>query len=86
MISRCQWYTGSRPGVPKGAVLTHRNIVANVEQTAAWVGNVLDEGREVAIIPLPLYHIFALTLTLTLCRLGANNVLITNPRGCLGRL
>ena len=73
-------YTGGTTGVPKGAVLTHRNIVANVEQTTAWVGGALDEGKEVAIIPLPLYHIFALTLTLTLCRLGANNVLVTNPR------
>ena len=73
-------YTGGTTGVPKGAVLTHRNIVANVEQTTAWVGGALDEGREVAIIPLPLYHIFALTLTLTLCRLGTHNVLVTNPR------
>lgn len=73
-------YTGGTTGVPKGAVLTHRNIVANVEQTAAWVAGALDEGREVAVIPLPLYHIFALTMTLTLCRLGAHIVLITNPR------
>jgi long-chain acyl-CoA synthetase len=73
-------YTGGTTGVPKGAVLTHRNIVANVEQTAAWVGGVLDEGSEVAIIPLPLYHIFALTMALTLARLGAHIVLITNPR------
>jgi long-chain acyl-CoA synthetase len=73
-------YTGGTTGVPKGAVLTHRNIVANVEQTSAWVAGVLDEGREVAVVPLPLYHIFALTMALTLCRLGAHIVLITNPR------
>ena len=73
-------YTGGTTGVPKGAVLTHRNIIANVEQTSAWVASALDEGRELAVIPLPLYHIFALTMTLTLCRLGAHIVLITNPR------
>ena len=73
-------YTGGTTGVPKGAVLTHRNIIANVEQLTAWVGGVLDEGREVAIIPLPLYHIFALTITLTLSRLGSHLVLVTNPR------
>ena len=73
-------YTGGTTGVPKGAVLTHRNVVANVEQTAAWVGPVLEEGRETAIVPLPLYHIFALTMALTLCRLGAHIALITNPR------
>ena len=73
-------YTGGTTGVPKGAVLTHRNVIANIEQTSAWVASALDEGREIAVIPLPLYHIFALTMTLTLCRLGAHIVLITNPR------
>jgi long-chain acyl-CoA synthetase len=73
-------YTGGTTGVPKAAVLTHGNMVANVQQTTAWVRDVLDEGSEVAIIPLPLYHIFALTSMLTFLKLGANNVLITNPR------
>jgi long-chain acyl-CoA synthetase len=73
-------YTGGTTGVPKGAVLTHRNIIANVEQLTAWVASVLDEGREVSVIPLPLYHIFALTMTLTLSRLGSHIVLVTNPR------
>jgi long-chain acyl-CoA synthetase len=73
-------YTGGTTGVPKGAILTHGNMVANVEQTAAWVTGVLEEGKETAIIPLPLYHVFALTATLTFCRLGAHIVLITNPR------
>jgi len=73
-------YTGGTTGVPKGAILSHRNMVANVEQTAAWVTGVLEQGRETAIVPLPLYHVFALTATLTFCRLGAHAVLITNPR------
>jgi long-chain acyl-CoA synthetase len=72
-------YTGGTTGVPKGAVLTHRNILANVEQAAAWVRGVLFEGQETAILPLPLYHIFALTVMLAFARLGAHTVLITNP-------
>lgn len=77
-------YTGGTTGVPKGAVLTHGNLVANVQQTAAWVTGVLNEGEETAIIPLPLYHVFALTVMLAFFRLGANNVLITNPRDLPG--
>jgi len=73
-------YTGGTTGVPKGAILSHGNLVANVEQTAAWVVGVLERGKETAIIPLPLYHVFALTATLTFCRLGAHVVLITDPR------
>ncbi len=74
-------YTGGTTGVAKGAILTHGNMVANVEQTAAWIGGTLKEGIEVVVTPLPLYHIFALTANLlTFVKLGANNVLITNPR------
>lgn len=73
-------YTGGTTGVPKGAVLTHGNMVANMQQTAAWVSGVLKEGEETAVIPLPLYHVFALIAMLTFFRLAANNVLITNPR------
>ncbi|WLI90723.1 AMP-binding protein [Massilia sp. R2A-15] len=73
-------YTGGTTGVPKGAILTHGNVLANVEQTAAWVQGFLEEGKETAIIPLPLYHVFALTATLTFCRLGAHIVLVTDPR------
>jgi long-chain acyl-CoA synthetase len=73
-------YTGGTTGVPKGAILSHGNLVANVEQTAAWVVGVLERGKETAIVPLPLYHVFALTATLTFCRLGAHVVLITDPR------
>jgi long-chain acyl-CoA synthetase len=73
-------YTGGTTGVPKAAVLSHRNILANVEQTAAWVRGMLVEGQETAVVPLPLYHVFALTVMLAFCRLGAHIVLITNPR------
>jgi long-chain acyl-CoA synthetase len=73
-------YTGGTTGVPKGAVLTHRNLLANIEQTTAWVGDALEEGKEVAVIPLPLYHVFALTVMLTFSRMGEHIVLVTNPR------
>ncbi|MFL6671776.1 MAG: AMP-binding protein [Massilia sp.] len=73
-------YTGGTSGVPKGAILTHRNILANVEQTAEWERAVLAEGQETAVVPLPLYHMFAMVATLVFCRIGAHIVLITNPR------
>ena len=74
-------YTGGTTGVSKGAMLTHGNIVANLEQVAAWICGGLQEGREVVITALPLYHIFALTGGCLLnLRIGAHNVLITNPR------
>ncbi|KVW99495.1 AMP-binding protein [Thiobacillus denitrificans] len=78
-------YTGGTTGVAKGAILTHGNLVANVEQTSAWIGNILREGEEVVITPLPLYHVFALTANLlTFVKWGANDVLITNPRDIPG--
>ena len=74
-------YTGGTTGVPKGAMLTHANMVANLEQTAAWIGQNLREGGEIIVTALPLYHVFALTTNLlTFFKLGAHNVLITNPR------
>ncbi|TSA48288.1 MAG: long-chain-fatty-acid--CoA ligase, partial [Nitrosomonadales bacterium] len=74
-------YTGGTTGVAKGAILTHGNLVANVEQTSAWIGSTLAEGEETVITPLPLYHIFSLTANLLLfVKWGGNNVLITNPR------
>jgi long-chain acyl-CoA synthetase len=74
-------YTGGTTGVPKGAVLTHGNMVANLEQTAAWIGRNLKEGGETIITALPLYHVFSLTANLlTFLKIGAHNVLITNPR------
>ena len=75
-------YTGGTTGVSKGAVLTHRNLVANVLQTEAWMGPSLRDqtGQMVLISALPLYHIFSLQGCLTFLRLGAHNVLIANPR------
>ena len=74
-------YTGGTTGVSKGAVLTHRNITSNVAQALAWIGNNLEEGREIVITPLPLYHIFSLTANcICFSSMGALNVLITNPR------
>ncbi len=78
-------YTGGTTGVAKGAILTHGNLVANVEQTSAWIGGTLREGEEVVITPLPLYHVFALTANLLMfVKWGANDVLITNPRDIPG--
>jgi long-chain acyl-CoA synthetase len=74
-------YTGGTTGVSKGAMLTHGNIVANLQQTAAWWGSGLRDGEEVIITALPLYHIFALTANcLSFMNHGARNILITNPR------
>ncbi len=74
-------YTGGTTGRPKGAVLTHANMTANVSQTAAWAGGMLAHGQETVITALPLYHIFALTANLLLFMgLGGCNVLIADPR------
>jgi long-chain acyl-CoA synthetase len=74
-------YTGGTTGVSKGAVLTHKNIVANLLQARAWISNSLTEGEEIIITPLPLYHIFSLTANcLVFSSVGAKNILITNPR------
>ncbi|MBK4737630.1 AMP-binding protein [Noviherbaspirillum pedocola] len=73
-------YTGGTTGTPKGAMLTHGNLVSNLQQTLAWIDGVLKDGEECAVIPLPLYHIFALTCMLAFFRIGAHNVLITDPR------
>jgi len=80
-------YTGGTTGVSKGAVLTHRNMVANVMQAEAWMGPSLREasGPMVLITALPLYHIFSLTANcLLFIKLGAHNVLIANPRDFAG--
>ncbi|MCB0362557.1 MAG: AMP-binding protein [Bdellovibrionales bacterium] len=74
-------YTGGTTGVSKGAMLTHRNILCNMLQIAAWMRPQLVEGREIVITPLPLYHIFSLTVNcLTFMYYGGTNVLVTNPR------
>ncbi len=77
-------YTGGTTGVAKGAILLHRNIVANLLQARAWVLPFLGD-REVIVTPLPLYHIFSLTANcLTFMTLGAENILIPNPRDIPG--
>lgn len=73
-------YTGGTTGVAKGTMLTHGNMVANVLQVAAWMSPNLNDGEETLIIPLPLYHVFALTGTLSFFSKGAQAVLIANPR------
>jgi long-chain acyl-CoA synthetase len=78
-------YTGGTTGVAKGAILTHGNMVANLQQTSAWMSRVLQEGVETVVTALPLYHIFSLTANcLTFMKWGANNLLITNPRDIPG--
>ena len=78
-------YTGGTTGVAKGAMLTHRNLVANMEQAAAWVGGNLRPGQETIITALPLYHIFSLTANgLVFTKFGGLNYLITNPRDMPG--
>jgi long-chain acyl-CoA synthetase len=78
-------YTGGTTGVSKGAMLTHGNILANMQQAHAWIKPFLFAGDEVIVTPLPMYHIFALTANcLTFFKLGARNVLITNPRDFSG--
>jgi long-chain acyl-CoA synthetase len=74
-------YTGGTTGISKGAMLTHRNIIANMLQIVHWMQPKLKEGQEIILTALPLYHIFSLTVNcLTFMRYGAENVLITNPR------
>jgi long-chain acyl-CoA synthetase len=74
-------YTGGTTGIAKGAMLTHRNIIANILQAEAWFSPVFERGKEVIITALPLYHIFSLTANcFFIGRLGGLNILITNPR------
>lgn len=79
-------YTGGTTGVSKGAMLSHRNLIANVLQVEAWLKpSSLHHGTEVFIAALPLYHIFALNAhSLFSARIGACNILITNPRDMKG--
>jgi len=74
-------YTGGTTGVSKGAILTHGNMVANLEQVSGCLDKILIKGKEVVVTALPLYHIFALTANcLTFMKYGGLNLLITNPR------
>ncbi|GHG63656.1 long-chain-fatty-acid--CoA ligase [Alishewanella longhuensis] len=74
-------YTGGTTGVSKGAMLSHRNMVANLEQASGFLDQFLDEGTENVVTALPLYHIFALTANFfVFFKHGGTNLLITNPR------
>ncbi|MCO6520169.1 MAG: AMP-binding protein [Snodgrassella sp.] len=74
-------YTGGTTGVSKGAMLTHGNIVANMQQASEWIKANLTPGEEVVVTPLPLYHIFSLTVNIMIfANTGSKNILITNPR------
>ena len=78
-------YTGGTTGVSKGAVLTNKNMVANMQQASAWIKNVISDKPETIITALPLYHIFSLTANcLTFMKHGWLNYLITNPRDING--
>ncbi|MEO8161924.1 MAG: AMP-binding protein, partial [Arenimonas sp.] len=78
-------YTGGTTGVAKGAMLTHRNLVANMQQSSAWISKDCVPGKEIIITALPLYHIFALTSNcLVFMKFGGLNYLITNPRDMKG--
>jgi long-chain acyl-CoA synthetase len=74
-------YTGGTTGVAKGAMLTHRNLVANMLQARAMMASNMNEGSEVIVAPLPLYHIYAFTFhCMAMMLIGGHNVLISNPR------
>ena len=74
-------YTGGTTGVAKGAVLSHQNVWANVNQAKSMYAPILSEGKEIVVTALPLYHVFALTVNcLLFVDMGGQNLLITNPR------
>ncbi|MET1411773.1 AMP-binding protein [Roseibium sp. HPY-6] len=76
----CLQYTGGTTGIAKGAMLSHRNLILNMEQTLEMIP-VFERGKEVALTALPMYHIFAFTLNLlAFYWIGGRNILIPNPR------
>ncbi len=78
-------YTGGTTGVPKGAILSHGNIVANLLQARTWFNKELRCGEEIVVTPLPLYHIFSLTANcLMFMSIGGENILIPNPKDTKG--
>lgn len=78
-------YTGGTTGVSKGGMLTHRNMVSNLEQVSGTLESVITPGKELVVTALPLYHIFALQGNcLTFMKYGCSNLLITNPRDMPG--
>lgn len=77
-------YTGGTTGLAKGAMLTHGNMLANLEQVNLWISIRFKEASEIAVAPLPMYHIFCLTSTLGFLKWGSMILLITNPRDLPG--
>lgn len=78
-------YTGGTTGVSKGAILTHGNIIANMLQILMWMTPRLEEGKEICITALPMYHVFSLTVNcMAFVTHGVHNILITNPRDIPG--
>jgi long-chain acyl-CoA synthetase len=78
-------YTGGTTGVSKGAVLTHRNVVSNMQQIVEWMKTLFKEGEDTIITALPLYHIFSLTVNcMAFMTFGGHNILITNPKDIPG--
>ena len=74
-------YTGGTTGTPKGAMLTHRNIIANLRQLYAWVAPSIGSEPEAFVTALPLYHVFSLLANCFVpVMIGATNLLIANPR------
>ena len=74
-------YTGGTTGKSKAAVLTHNNLLSNVQQVSNWIEPHIKSGKEIIITALPLFHIFSFTVNcLTFLKIGAENVLIANPR------
>ncbi len=74
-------YTGGTTGKSKAAVLTHKNLLSNVQQVYNWIKPHVNEGEEIIITALPMYHIFSFTVNcLTFLKIGSENVLIANPR------
>ena len=74
-------YTGGTTGKSKAAVLTHKNLLSNVQQVSNWIEPHIKSGTEIIITALPLFHIFSFTVNcLTFLKIGAENVLIANPR------
>ena len=73
-------YTGGTTGIAKGAMLSHRNVLANVQQTGRWISLTFEMAKETALTALPLYHIFSFTATLCFLRWASTQVLIANPR------
>jgi len=74
-------YTGGTTGVSKGAMLTHRNLVANILQFESFAGAAIEHGKDIVITAIPMYHIFALMVnTLSYFKFGGTNVMIANPQ------